>query len=253
MATTSRMPRYDIRNDGAGPYAVFYCDLCNREFRSQPDVTGTIANDIGRQAMGGVLRGVPLFGRAIADQVTGPDPRYATHLSPAQLQAAWSQVADRFHECPTCGQIVCPSDWDPQANTCKDDSPRRGEIAEAEAEQAAGMVKGLADAFGLGAAIKGATEAARMAAANSARCPKDGTIASAGTRFCPQCGSPMVQPAPPAATAATGVCPSCGAATGGAKFCPQCGTKLAVATNCPSCGAETKGAKFCPECGTKLG
>jgi hypothetical protein len=253
MATTIRMPRYDVRNDGAGPYAVFYCDRCNREFRSQPDITSTIANDIGRQAMGGVLRGVPLFGRAIADQVTGPDPRYSSHLSPAQLQAAWNQVSDRFHECATCGQIVCPSDWDPQANTCKDDSPRRGEIAEAEAEQAAGMVKGLASAFGLGAAIKGAADAAKMAASNAARCPKDGTMAAPGTKFCPQCGGPMVQPTPPAAAAATGSCPSCGAATGGAKFCPQCGQKLAVATNCPNCGAETKGAKFCPECGTKLG
>ena len=34
------MPRYDVRNDGIGPYAVFYCDICSREFRSQPDVTG---------------------------------------------------------------------------------------------------------------------------------------------------------------------------------------------------------------------
>jgi hypothetical protein len=30
MGTFSRMPRYDVRNDGAGPYAVFYCDACER-------------------------------------------------------------------------------------------------------------------------------------------------------------------------------------------------------------------------------
>ncbi len=36
MATFTHMPNYDIRNDGAGPYAVFYCESCGREFRSQP-------------------------------------------------------------------------------------------------------------------------------------------------------------------------------------------------------------------------
>jgi len=40
-ATPSRMPHYDTRNDGVGPYAVFYCDVCSREYRSQPDVAGT--------------------------------------------------------------------------------------------------------------------------------------------------------------------------------------------------------------------
>ena len=44
-----RMPRYDVRNDGVGPYAAFYCDKCNREYRSQPDVGNTIAKDVGRR------------------------------------------------------------------------------------------------------------------------------------------------------------------------------------------------------------
>ena len=30
----SRMPRYDISNDGMGPYAVFYCDRDERQYRS---------------------------------------------------------------------------------------------------------------------------------------------------------------------------------------------------------------------------
>ncbi len=59
---TTRMPRYDVRNDGFGPYAVFYCDECGREFRSQPDVKNTIANDVGRGAVGGLLRRIPLVG-----------------------------------------------------------------------------------------------------------------------------------------------------------------------------------------------
>jgi hypothetical protein len=54
----NRMPRYDVRNDGVGPYAVFYCDKCTREFRSQPDVGGTIAKDVGRRVAGDALRNI---------------------------------------------------------------------------------------------------------------------------------------------------------------------------------------------------
>ena len=59
MPDFSRMPRYDIRNDGIGPYAIFYCDSCGREFRSQPDVGGAVAQDVGRQVAGGLLRKLP--------------------------------------------------------------------------------------------------------------------------------------------------------------------------------------------------
>jgi double zinc ribbon protein len=245
-----RMPRYDVRNDGVGPYAVFYCDKCNREYRSQPDVGGTIATDIGRQAVGGFLRNIPLVGGAVADNVAGQDPRYTYTLTPQQLQAAYKQVADVFHECPTCKQIVCQSDWDMQSGYCVDDSPRKNEIAEAQAEQAGKMLKGFASAFGLGDAVNKAADAAKKAASNMARCPKDNTLAPAGTKFCPECGTAMIQP-----VAALAKCPNCGADTHGAKFCPECGTKIesvaAAATNCKNCGAELKGAKFCPECGAK--
>ncbi len=244
----SRMPRYDVRNDGAGPYAVFYCDKCSREHRSSPDITSTIANDIGKQALGGFLRGVPLVGHAAADSIAGRDPRYTYTLTPQQLEKAWQEVQINFRECPTCQQICCISDFDLKAGYCTEDSPRKNEIARAEAEQAGNFVKGFADVFGLGDALKGATEAAKQAAKQTARCPKDGTVAPAGTKFCPECGTAMVQPA-------TDACPKCGAATGGAKFCPECGTKIeraaAAPANCRNCGAELKGAKFCPECGTK--
>ncbi len=245
----SRMPRYDVRNDGVGPYAAFYCDKCSREYRSQPDVGGAIAQVLGRKVAGDALRNIPLFGRTIADNVTGQDPRYVTSLTPPQLQAAWKQVEQYFHECPTCKVFVCPSCFDPQTGYCTEDSPRRGEIARAEAEQAAGVVKGLADAFGIGDAVRAASQAAKTAAATTAHCPKDGTIAAAGTKFCPECGTPMIQPS-------ANNCPQCGqAVVPGVKFCPECGAKIATAApaNCPRCGADVKGAKFCPECGTKVG
>lgn len=46
-------------------------------------------------------------------------------------------------------------------------------------------------------------------------------------------------------------CPKCGASVPGAsKFCPECGSPMV--TRC-SCGTElTPGAKFCPECGRKV-
>ena len=245
-----RMPgNYDVRNDGIGPYAVFYCEKCSREFRSQPDAAGTIAQDIGKDALGGALRGIPLFGRAVADRVTGEDPRYITHLNPQQLEKAWGEVQDKFRECPTCRLITCLSCFDLKAGYCNDDSPRRAEIAEAQAEQGAAVVKGIANVFGFGEVLKQAGEAAKKANAGLARCPNDGTTAPTGTKFCSQCGGLMVQPTVDA-------CPSCGADVKGGKFCPECGTRIErapQATNCPNCGAEVKGSKFCPECGTKIG
>jgi ribosomal protein L32 len=246
---TSRMPRYDIRNDGAGPYAIFYCDTCNREFRSSPDLANTVSRDIGKAAMGGFLRKIPLVGSSVADSALGEDPRYSYKMNPDQLAKAWNETQVHFRECPTCGKLVCLSDWDAQSNTCTEDSPRLEEISEARGEQAGAAIKGFASAFGLDKFVQQASSAMEQAAANTARCPQDGTLAAAGTKFCPNCGTPMVQPA-------VQKCPKCGAETKGAKFCPECGTKIEAPAPaqafCPNCGAETKGAKFCPECGTKL-
>lgn len=246
MSEPSRMPRYDIHNDGIGPYAVFYCETCDREYRSQPEVVNTIAKDVGKQALGGLLRNIPLVGNAVANNVTGEDPRYSRNLTSQQLEKAWGQVKVNFRECPTCLRIMCLSDFDEKSGYCNEDSPRRNEVAQAQAEQAGAVIKGFANVFGLGDAIKQAGDAAKRATSSAARCPKDGTLAPVGTKFCPECGTPMVQPASDA-------CPKCGAVTHGAKFCPECGTKIEIvqAGVCPNCGTETKGAKFCPECGTK--
>ena len=250
MANFSRMPRYDIRNDGAGPYAIFYCDICGREFRSQPNIANVVKQDLGRSALGGLLRKVPLVGDTVANNVVGEDERYSYKLTPPQLDGAWQQVQVHFRECPTCNRIVCLSDFDTQSGFCNEDSPRLDEISEARGAQAGAAIKGFATAFGLGDALKNvgkAVDAAGQVTTQMAQCPKDGTLAAPGTKFCPECGTPMTQPA------AT-LCPNCGTDTHGAKFCPNCGTKMEAApAKCPSCGAETKGAKFCPECGTKLG
>ena len=249
MIEQGTMPRYEVRNDGAGSYAVFYCDKCDHEYRSQPNIASTVAQSASKGIACGLLRRVPLFGSVLANTVDSQDSRYVTSLTPAQLQEAWKQVSPRFHTCPTCAQAVCPSCWDTQAGFCSEDSPRKGEIAQAQAEQAAGVAKGIASVFGLGAVV---SQAARAAAGNTARCTKDGTTAPAGTKFCPECGGPMTQPQAAAPATSTVPCGKCGADTREAKFCPECGAKTEQApANCKSCGAELKGAKFCPDCGTK--
>ena len=129
MSPFSRMPRYDIRNDGAGPYAIFYCDICGREFRSQPDVANVVKQDLGKAALGGFLRKVPLVGSSMAENVVGEDQRYSYKLSPAQLESAWNQCQVHFRECPTCNRIVCLSDFDAQSGYCNEDSPRTNEIS----------------------------------------------------------------------------------------------------------------------------
>ena len=150
MANFSRMPRYDIRNDGAGPYAIFYCDICGREFRSQPNIANVVKQDLGRSALGGLLRKVPLVGDTVANNVVGEDERYSYKLTPPQLDSAWQQVQVHFRECPTCNRIVCLSDFDTQSGFCNEDSPRLDEISEARGAQAGAAIKGFATAFGLG-------------------------------------------------------------------------------------------------------
>jgi hypothetical protein len=248
MSIPGRMPRYDVRNDGTGPYGVFYCDQCGREFRSVPDVANAVVQDIGKQAVGGLLRKVPLFGNTLATNVTGDDPRYSYSLNSSQLQAAWEQVKKHFRECPSCAQIVCLSDFDEVSGFCNNDSPRSDEISEAEGQQAGAAIKGFANAFGLGGVLKQVSEAVQQAA-ELATCPIDGTKAPAGTKFCPECGTPMTQPA-------IEKCPQCGVPSKGAKFCAECGAKIekpaAPAGVCPSCGTHNQGAKFCANCGSKL-
>lgn len=220
-----RMPRYDVRNDGVGPYAIFYCERDEREYRSAPDIGGAIAQDVGRKALGGFLRNVPIVGGAVADGVAGQDPRYVYSLTPQQLQAAWNQVKDRFHECPTCKRLICPSDWDAQSGFCEDDSPRKDDIARAQAEQAGAMLKGFANVFGVGDAIQRAEERAQQAQAMMARCPTDGRLFPVGTKFCPDHGVALIQPTPAAPKMAK--CPVDGELfPAGTRFCPNHGKEL---------------------------
>jgi ribosomal protein L32 len=325
------MPQSAVRNDGAGPYAVFVCEKCRREFRSQPakpdnaqlrslgegtvggllhnipvvgDALATSATTAidaaaqnlqsqGADLLGGLLHNIPVVGDALASSVAATDPRRAQMLTPAQLNAAWQEVQVNFRECPTCRQIVCAADFDDASGYCRDHRPGAAPGAQpAGYGQAAPYGQpdnsyGQSNAYGQtasygqpdnsygqpaayggavaagGAAAYGGASSAAPApaptppaagdAAAMARCPNDGTLAPAGTKFCPNCGTAMVPPKP---AVVAGVCPNCGTETKGAKFCPNCGTKqeppAPAPSVCPNCGTETKGARFCPNCGTKV-
>jgi uncharacterized OB-fold protein len=174
-------------------------------------------------------------------------------MSQEELATAWGQTQQYFRECPTCHQILCIPDFDEIAGFCNDDSPRAADIAAAQGQQAAATLKGMADVFGVGGALQQGMARAQAAALTAARCPNDGTMAAPGTQFCPNCGTAMVQPAPPQAVAAAAApCANCGAPqAAGAKFCPNCGTPAAQPKACANCGtALAAGAKFCPNCGT---
>jgi RNA polymerase subunit RPABC4/transcription elongation factor Spt4 len=229
----SRMPRYDITNDGMGPYAIFYCDREGREYRSNPSIRTTIKENVQRGALGGFLRNIPIVGDSAANQVE--NDRYRTDMSPEELQSAWQQTSQFFRECPTCHQIVCIPDFDETTGFCDEDSPRRAEAEAAKAQQAAAAWKGIADAFGVTGAIqKGMAQAAEQQSQQAAQ----GTAAGFA--------------APTPAGAVARACTSCGTGlAAGAKFCANCGTPVAQARACSSCGTELQaGARFCPNCGT---
>jgi len=181
----SRMARYDVHNDGSGPYAIFYCDKCGRQFRSQPNVTATVAKEITRSAFTGLFRNVPILGDAVDSIASSTDPKSSTTLSAQQLNTAWSEMQSVFHQCPVCLQLVCPTDWDAQASLCMEDASKKRTEAQASATDVVHEVKCVS----CGADVRGA-------------------------KFCRECG-----------TAVATKCRSCGAETGGAKFCPECGAK----------------------------
>jgi hypothetical protein len=219
------MTRYSITNDGMGPYAIFYCDRDEREYRSTPAIAVTVKENVTRGALGGFLRNVPIVGNAAANQLE--NDQYRTTMTPEELQSAWGQVSQYFRECPTCHQIVCVPDFDEVTGFCDEDSPRAAEVEAAKAQQAAAALKGVADVFGISGAIqRSMAQAQQNAAAQPAAAPPAG----AATTACVNCGTSLAA---------------------GAKFCANCGTPVAQARNCANCGTQlAAGAKFCANCGT---
>jgi hypothetical protein len=233
----TRMPRFTTSNEGMGPYAIFYCDRCDREYRSQPSIKQAVTDNVKRGAFGGFLRNVPIVGDSIASNME--NDRYRTDMTQEELQSAWGETRQYFRECPTCRQIVCIPDFDEASGYCDEDTPRRAEIEQAKAEQTLGFMKAASDVFGIGAAMRQGMEQSREAYAQQ-QTTQYGVGAGAGA---------------PTPTATPGVgCASCGqTVAAGAKFCGNCGTPVPQATTCPNCSTTVAaGVRFCGNCGTKV-
>jgi hypothetical protein len=230
---TTRKAPYSVYNDGTGPYAMFTCESCGRDYRAQPVLVEEVKESIAKSAFGGLLRNIPIVGNAAANQVD--NDRYRNTLTNDELEKAWAEVKVNFAECQSCRRIVCVPDFDMASGFCKEDSPRSDELLARDAQQAgaaaAGFFGGIANAFGIPDAMKAA--AAQQAAT----------------------GSPAAAPAGASGAAPAAACASCGGAlVAGAKFCATCGTPVPSTAFCTGCGKElAAGAKFCANCGQPAG
>lgn len=75
-------------------------------------------------------------------------------------------------------------------------------------------------------------------------CPHCGAKAAAGSKFCNECGKPMV--------IRKITCPKCGnEVQEGSKFCNECGASL-LPRKCECGNMVSPGSKFCNECGRKM-
>jgi membrane protease subunit (stomatin/prohibitin family) len=111
-----------------------------------------------------------------------------------------------------------------------------------------GLGMGLGAGAGMGGMMAGvmgsvaSTQPQQMASCTNKKCNAQ---VPATSKFCPECGKPVV--------AATSKCPSCHHdVAAGAKFCMNCGKGLG-SHSCPKCNAEVAPtAGFCGSCGKKL-
>lgn len=232
MEPTRKAP-YSVNNDGTGPYAMFTCESCGRDYRAQPVLVEEVKETIAKSAFGGLLRNIPLVGNAAANQVD--NDRSRNTLTNDEREKAWAEVKVNFAECQSCRRIVCIPDFDMASGFCREDSPRGEELQAQDAQQAgaaaAGFMSGIANAFGIPDAMRAA--AAQQSAAVA----------------------PGAAPAAAPGAAATAACASCGGAlAAGAKFCANCGTPVPVKAFCTGCGNDlAPGAKFCANCGQPAG
>lgn len=231
METTRKAP-YSVYNDGTGPYAMFTCESCGRDYRAQPVLVEAVKESVTKSAFGGLLRNIPIVGDAAANQVD--NDRYRNTLTNDELEKAWAEVKVNFAECQSCRRVVCVPDFDMASGFCKEDSPRSEELQARDAQQAgaaaASFVSGIANAFGIPDAMKAA---AAQQAAGVASGAAPAAAGAAPAAACASCGGPLAA---------------------GAKFCASCGTPVPSRTFCTGCGTElAPGAKFCANCGQPAG
>jgi DNA-directed RNA polymerase subunit RPC12/RpoP len=178
MIMETKMARNEIRNDGSGPYAIFYCALCSKEFRSNPNVASEVTKGVGQGLFKGLLRAIPVVGYDVSNAVGSASGK--TAMNQKQLEKAWAEVSANFHQCGTCGKFVCDSDWNAESDSC---SEHAGAQAGVTCTQCGAQVKGAKFCPNCGAKIEEPKPI-------STKCSACGTEAK-GAKFCPNCGAKM--------------------------------------------------------------
>src|SRR5512136_1146440 len=116
MAPPSRMPQYTVHNDDAGPYAVFVCEKCRREFRSQPaKPDNPQLKALGEQTVGGLLHNIPVVGDTLATTASTAIDAAAQNLQSQGVEF----LGGLLHNIPVVGDTL--------ANTVAATDPRRAQ------------------------------------------------------------------------------------------------------------------------------
>lgn len=208
MGSIEFVENYDDLSTDLGFQFRFRCDRCGNGFESTfvsstVGVAGTFLRAAGG-LLGGVLGQAGSSSYEIQRAIGGPAHDKA-------LRDAVTEIRPKFSQCRRCGKWTCKDVcWNRAKGLCKECAPDvTEEAASAQATAAAEQVREKARATDQ-------TGGLDLASPVGARCPKCGA-ATAGGKFCAECGATLAAPA----------CPKCKASlAAGAKFCPQCGTKV---------------------------
>lgn len=204
----------------AGFQFTFYCDICKEGYKTRFTASKTYKKKKFFKGIGGIVgAAAQLTGKynigygigrgtdAISERFTGMTPEWHKEHESA-FELAQNEAKEHFHRCPRCTKWVCENDWNEQEGLCTTCAPRISvEVAAAKAEKAIQDIKEKAAKTQV---FTGEIESKQTI------CPQCGKPAGEG-KFCNNCGAPL------------GLikCPKCGAENpAGTRFCGECGTKL---------------------------
>ena len=233
MEPTRKAP-YSVYNDGTGPYAMFTCESCGRDYRAQPVLVEEVKETITKSAFGGLPAQHP--DRRQRRREPGRQRPLSEHADQRRAREGLGGGEGQLRRVP----VLPPGRVHPRLRHGL--RVLQGGLAAQRGAPGAGCAAGRRGRRGL-------HEWHRERVRDPRRDEGRGRPAvRRGRARCRSRGSAAVR-APAAA------CASCGGAlAAGAKFCASCGTPVPSKAFCTGCGKElAPGAKFCANCGQPAG
>lgn len=213
MAKIQFTTNYSDLSTDKGFQFEFNCDRCGTGYRTRfrASTLGTVSSalDTAGSLFGGILGQAADLGERARS--AGWEKAHDN-----AFEQAMEELKSDFVQCPRCSSWVCrKSCWNTSKGLCKECAPDLGvEMAAAQASRTVEEVW---------AHSKVAEEDRSML--------KDENWRAGVRATCPKCNAPLQK---------------------NSKFCPECGTKILDKKHCTECGAElAAGVKFCAECGHK--